>query len=107
MSSYSKKHRTYYLKNKKVLNRKLRDVAYSGRLKKYNLSQEAYDVLFESQKGLCKICGKLGNNGRRLAIDHCHSTKRVRGLLCTNCNIGLGNFQDNKEFLLKAVEYLK
>ena len=51
----------------------------------------------------CQICGGF----QRLSIDHDHVTGKVRGLLCSPCNIGLGGFKDNPESLLKAVEYLK
>lgn len=50
----------------------------------------------------CWICG----SSHRLCIDHNHSTSEVRGLLCTNCNAGLGHFRDNQETLLRAIEYL-
>jgi len=43
----------------------------------------------------------------RLAVDHDHKNGEVRGLLCHRCNVGLGNFQDNPELLLKAYKYLK
>ena len=51
----------------------------------------------------CAICGNLD----RLHIDHCHKTGNVRGLLCSNCNIGIGNMQDNIDILKVAIEYLK
>ena len=57
-----------------------------------------------SQKPDC--CLLCGIKTEKLVIDHCHKTKRVRGLLCHQCNSGLGHFKDNTEFLLKAVEYL-
>jgi hypothetical protein len=57
----------------------------------------------EKQEGKCLICKKTG----KLVVDHCHSTKKVRGLLCNNCNVGLGAFKDNCEFLSDAVIYLK
>lgn len=61
--------------------------------------------LYASQAGLCAICGKEPED-RRLAMDHCHATGRVRGLLCMHCNVGLGMFKDNKEVLEKAIAYL-
>ena len=45
-------------------------------------------------------------SGRRLSVDHNHVTSKVRGLLCNNCNRGIGNFKDKKELLLKAISYL-
>lgn len=77
---------------------------------KSNTGVEPIDFynLLNLQGNKCSICGKsTEDNKRRLSIDHCHETMIVRGLLCTTCNFGLGYFQDNKELLLKAVEYLK
>jgi hypothetical protein len=51
----------------------------------------------------CQICGGY----QRLSIDHDHNTGKVRGLLCSPCNIGLGGFKDNPHSLTKAIEYLK
>lgn len=51
---------------------------------------------------VCQICGSTEN----LCIDHCHTTSKVRGLLCSKCNIGLGMFRDNTEYLAEAIKYL-
>ena len=60
------------------------------------------------QNNCCAICGKSQNNeNRRFAIDHCHKTGKIRGLLCYTCNNGLGSFKDNVIFLLNAINYLK
>ena len=68
--------------------------------------------MLEKQNGVCKICGDketTSENGvtRRLAVDHCHSTGKVRGLLCGKCNKSLGGFKDSKELLLKVINYLE
>ena len=72
---------------------------------KYGISEEDYERLFESQNGRCAICKK--ETERRLDVDHCHSTNKVRGLLCNQCNQGLGLFQDNPLILKSALEYLQ
>lgn len=61
------------------------------------------------QLGRCAICGTLEEDvpGKRLHLDHDHQSGRVRGLLCTNCNTGLGQFKDDPERLLAAIRYLR
>ena len=60
--------------------------------------------LLRIQEGKCAICGD--QKGMRLKIDHCHKSQRVRGLLCTKCNTGLGHFNDDPELLVRAKNYL-
>ena len=57
--------------------------------------------------GVCAICGGVSTDGRRLAVDHDHITKDVRGLLCQPCNVGLGVFGDSPEVLRLAADYLE
>lgn len=82
-------------------------------LRKYGLTQAQFDVLLAVQGGKCAICGGDQNDhhasGRqqRMTVDHCHTTKKVRGLLCGSCNRGLGDFKDDPERLRKAAEYLE
>ena len=84
----------------------------SSLARKYGLSNEDYISMFESQIGLCAICNEpqqgITKDGetRFLCVDHCHSTGKVRELLCVKCNTGLGQFRDNPEFLIKASKYL-
>ena len=63
--------------------------------------------MFDKQGGVCEICKQMCPTGKRLAVDHCHKTNNVRGLLCSECNTGLGKFRDNTELLLKAINYLE
>ncbi len=88
--------------------------AKDGDLKKsYGIGIKEYRSMFLEQYGVCKICGKreanLDRNGSpiSLAIDHCHETGRVRGLLCSNCNRGMGFLKDNADILRKAAEYIE
>ena len=71
--------------------------------RKYGLSPEEYNILFISQNGRCKIC----RSDKKLSVDHCHSTGKVRGLLCTSCNILLGGAKDSIKILEEAIEYLR
>jgi hypothetical protein len=76
---------------------------------RYKLDYEDYIQMYNDQEGKCSICGDikdLGGNGG-LLVDHCHQTNEVRGLLCNNCNSGLGKFKDNEELLMRAIEYIK
>lgn len=65
-----------------------------------------YSVLFEKQKGLCAICGEPPKH-KRLGVDHCHKTGKVRGLLCSPCNLMLGNARDSIKNLEAGICYLQ
>lgn len=82
-------------------------------LRNYGIPFEEAQALLDSQGGGCAICNKeltLDNRGKpaaeHSAIDHCHSTGKVRGILCMHCNQGLGKFFDDPALLRKAAEYL-
>jgi hypothetical protein len=73
----------------------------------YGITLAEYNTMLEAQDYKCAICGNEDEvEGRRLAIDHCHTTGKVRGLLCGKCNRGLGLFYDNEELLQSAIKYL-
>jgi hypothetical protein len=72
----------------------------------YGITQEEYDAQLVRQNYGCAICGSESTK-RKLAVDHCHATGKVRNLLCGPCNTGLGQFKDNPELLDKAAEYLR
>lgn len=75
---------------------------------KYKISIDDYNSLFEIQKGRCAICGTHQTDLKRvLCVDHDHATGKVRGLLCSNCNHGLGQFRDSVGFLASAIKYLE
>ncbi len=57
-----------------------------------------------SQDGKCAICRIVPS--RTMAVDHCHDTGAIRGLLCSNCNTGIGLLRDNPEILARAIIYL-
>lgn len=73
----------------------------------YGVSPDDYDALHDKFSGSCGICGNTEESGVALAIDHCHGSGKVRGLLCNNCNNGLGRFKDDEELLQLAINYLK
>jgi hypothetical protein len=73
---------------------------------KYGLTVEARDRLVLAARGRCMICGDKPADGKTLSIDHSHKTRKVRGVLCTRCNFGIGYFLDSPELLASAIEYL-
>lgn len=115
------KVRDWYLKNKERVhsyNREWRNahkeqVAKYHRKKnlgEYGLTPDEYQAMAAEQDGRCAICGSYPTTGRKkLVIDHDHaiSKKHVRGLLCSNCNVGLGNFHEDVEVLQNAIAYLQ
>jgi len=102
----------YYLKIKESRKQYLADnkehikkVARNNSLKrKYGITHDAYNMLYERQEGKCAICGNPEN---LLHVDHNHTTGKVRGLLCNNCNGGIGFLNDDIKILEQAIKYLK
>jgi hypothetical protein len=74
---------------------------------RFKLTQEDYDELVKQHNGLCAICRKSCISGKQLAVDHSHTSGEIRGLLCMNCNHGIGKFQDNPDLLRNAIKYLE
>lgn len=75
---------------------------------KYGMSLDERIELLNSQGCKCAICrSPLEASGGNTHTDHCHSTGKIRGILCTNCNRGLGHFQENTTNLMAAIEYLQ
>lgn len=72
----------------------------------YGMTIADYEHMLSGQGGGCGICGKLPT-GRRLVVDHCHATGRVRGLLCTACNKAIGALGDTTDGVERALLYLK
>ena len=113
--------RRYWAAHKDEINERLRnkirvDPRYRKKLRgyryrRYGMSGEDYDVLVALQGGLCAICRRKPKRYRkkrnhRLEVDHCHSTNKVRGLLCGKCNPMLGQCNDDPDRLLAAIAYL-
>ena len=77
-------------------------------LRRYGLTVAQYTALYDSQNGCCAICQEhIDVFGRGTHVDHCHTGGHVRGLLCSQCNKGLGMFRDNIENLGSAIKYLE
>lgn len=83
-------------------------------IRKYGITLAQYDEMFEAQGGLCALCKKSettkrrkkGDGRERLAVDHCHDTGRVRGLLCFKCNTAIGSLGDTEADAQRVVDYL-
>lgn len=82
--------------------------------KKYKITYEEFLKLKEEQNNVCKICKKTElfntknkTDSMNLAVDHCHITGKIRGLLCLKCNRALGLFEDSIDNLNQAIQYLK
>lgn len=111
MSAYSAEHAVHRSKRSSESQR-VRNIA------RYGLTVEQFDEMVAAQGGVCAICGQAPVAVKGIApalrpardpvlhIDHDHETGRVRGLLCTRCNSGIGFFGDNAKLLRVAVKYL-
>lgn len=80
--------------------------------RRFGISLVDYEDMFEAQGGKCAICDQPETQKRNgvvkaLAVDHNHETGKVRGLLCTDCNTGIGNLKDSLDVLKAAIAYLE
>jgi len=92
---------------RKKYNLKTKDLRKFSRMKSlYGLSFDEYMGMMDAQSGKCAICGTKLAGIRGINIDHCHETNKIRGLLCKNCNLGLGFFKDEINLLQKAIRYI-
>lgn len=103
---HRKTHSKYYCENSSNAKKKnYRSYSYDDGVITHSEAKVERARLEVSQQGLCNIC-KKPSMGKSLALDHCHRSGKIRGLLCTKCNIGLGMFEDDPERLKAAIEYL-
>jgi hypothetical protein len=106
--AFAKKHYEENIEKYRVLSR-------AGHLRrKFGISIGEYEALMEKQGGCCAICElpETMVDGRRgkvktLAVDHCHDTGKIRGLLCSNCNRAIGLLKDSTKLVSKALSYLE
>ena len=108
----SKCLRCYRKENKKTRANTPQAIAKRRRNKlfgKYKMTMSQYEAMSFKQSGRCAICLTTPEDVRYgvLCVDHCHRTNKVRGLLCIECNTGIGKFQDKVQMLINAIHYLK
>lgn len=90
---------------KKCCSRSCRDSHITRRCKRMGLSDKDTQIILTLKTINCEICGR--DTGKSFHIDHNHSTGKFRGLLCANCNTGIGLLNDNSDHLKAAIKYLK
>jgi hypothetical protein len=90
-----------------------RKIRAKKNIEKFNISEDAYNAMNKNQNGKCLICKKPESvidrrrkKTRRLSIDHCHTTNKIRGLLCGRCNLGIGMLDHSINILKNAIKYL-
>ena len=100
MSAYSKERNSSPQQKDKH-----REWSYKRR---YGITPSEYDRMLSNQNGVCKICGSKDSKkgDHRFMVDHCHTTGKVRGLLCAPCNSAIGLLGDNISTLQNAINYL-
>lgn len=103
-------HHAKYKNTKKRWNQansdRTRLYAFRGVLKKHGMSMEDYESILTIQSGVCAICLHECKVRTRLAIDHSHTTGKVRGLLCNGCNVAIGHLKEDPEIFDRALKYL-
>lgn len=100
-----KSYRQKYKPRQKELDRALNR---AKRLREHGICEEEFNSMLKQQGGKCAICDKPQDESIKfLSIDHDHRTNKNRGLLCSNCNRGIGLLQDDINILQSAIKYLK
>jgi hypothetical protein len=106
----NRKHREYLAANPHVKKRHRKPAhAQDYYLKKYGLTRESFEALLVAQDWRCAICPAVfrGDDAVTPAIDHCHQSGAVRGVLCRECNSALGLLKDSADYAARAAEYLR
>lgn len=110
-SCENERSRNYHHANRESRLRQIRDY---GLISRSGMTREQFEALLLSQGGVCAICKEPEAMNRRIAVDHDHACcpgkdscgECIRGLLCGNCNNGIGRFKDSPELLARAIQYL-
>lgn len=109
----------YYQKNKIKLQKKTREwrknnPGYKPSVEsrkntilkvRFGITLDDYNVMLNSQNGVCAICGGIG--AKSLHVDHCHTSGKIRGLLCFRCNNAIGQFDESEVIMFAAISYLR
>lgn len=102
--AHPEKVKAWQESNAEKVRRIQRNSAYQ---RKYGITLERYEAMLAEQGGVCAICRSDTLVKWHFAVDHCHTTGRVRALLCQHCNAGLGNFKDSPEIMEAAATYVR
>ncbi len=122
----AERNRLYYLENKQAFLERSRTRRAQGLdqrdplverkssiKRKYGVDWDTFETAYNKANGKCEICEKplqlvsiKGDEVESACVDHSHTTGKIRGVLCRNCNIALGHFKDSRLHLLKAIDYL-
>ena len=71
------------------------------------MSLDDYNKLYEEQRGCCCICKTRESKlNKKLFVDHCHTTGKIRGLLCHHCNAAIGMLKDDIQIMYSAIKYI-
>ena len=95
----------YYANKKRFSKRHPHKIKNDQLRIKFGITLDQYNEMLVKQDGVCAICKQKCETGKSLAVDHCHKTKKVRGLLCQYCNTGFGQFREKREHLVSAILY--
>ena len=99
--------RKYYQNNKDKWSECWKKRTTNRRIKQFGINEEKYNKMVEKVNNRCEICGKHTKELKKsLCIDHDHNTGKIRGLLCSDCNVAIGRFKDNINSIKNAIKYL-
>lgn len=101
-NAYQREYRKTIPTEQRRANRRRYGLKYN-----YNLTVEEYEAMYEKQERCCAICkDELPMHGKNVHVDHCHESGNVRGILCTRCNVGIGQLRHDPQIIEAAITYL-